>query len=102
MVDRSGPELSAEFVGRGETKISDGHVKTVSLAKHVLWLQVAVVDAEVVAVLDRIEELEEHLLDQVVMTKVGAMVKDLGEEITLREVIEDDVGECLVLNDAVQ
>ena len=49
------------------------------------------VDAETVAVLDRINDLQEDVLDEVVAAEVTRLFGDLAEEITVGTVGEDDV-----------
>lgn len=49
------------------------------------------VDAQVVAVLDRIEDLEEHPFSFIVVADVAIALVDIKEEITLRTIIENHV-----------
>ena len=60
------------------------------------------VDAQRVAVIDRIEELEENVFDEVVSAKITSLLQDLAEEITIRTVIHYDEGAIFLLNDTME
>jgi hypothetical protein len=61
-----------------------------------------VVDAQRVAVIDRIEELEENVFDEVVSAKITSLLQDLAKEITIRTVIHNDEGAIFLLNDTME
>jgi hypothetical protein len=61
-----------------------------------------VVDAQRVAVIDRIEELEENVFDEVVLAKITTLLQNLAEQITIRTVIHNDEGAIFLFNDAME
>jgi hypothetical protein len=63
VIHAAGPELLADFLSGGQPKIRDGYSKPCVEAKHILRLEVTVVDTQRMAVIDRVEELEESMLD---------------------------------------
>lgn len=60
------------------------------------------VDAQRVAVIDRVEELEENVFDEVVAAKITSLLQDLAEQITIRTVIHDDKGAIILFNDTME
>lgn len=60
------------------------------------------VDAQLVAVVDRVDDLEEDLPDELVVAKVPLSLRDHPEEVSLLTELEDDVDAVLLLNDVVQ
>ena len=54
------------------------------------------------AVLNRIEQLQEDVLDEFILAKVPALVEDLGEEATILAVVHNDICEIFVLNDTME
>ena len=71
-------------------------------AEDVLRLQVAVVDPEVVARLDGIEDLEEDMLDKLVVLRIRVALDDRGEQIAAPAGIKDEVDVLLVLEGCVE
>jgi len=55
-----------------------------------------------VAVFNRIEQLQEDVLDEFILTKVPALVEDLGEEVTILAIVHNDICEIFVLNDTME
>ena len=102
MVDAACPELVAHAIGSSETEVGDGKAETVVEAEDILGLQVAVINIQGVAVLDRLEQLKKDLLDEFVVAQVAPLVENLGEEVSVRAVVHDDEGVVLVLDDAVK
>lgn len=60
------------------------------------------VDAQRMAVIDRIEELEENVFDEVVSAKISSLLQNLAEQITIRTVIHNDEGAIFLLNDTME
>jgi hypothetical protein len=54
------------------------------------------------AVIDRVEELEESVLNQVVVAKITSPVQNLAKEITIWTVIHNDEGAIVLFDDAVK
>lgn len=78
--------------------ISSGQSKISELASHalvgdqdILWLQVPVVDSNRVAVFNSIQDLEESTLSPVIVTNEFALLSDVGEQVTFRAVLHDNV-----------
>jgi hypothetical protein len=61
-----------------------------------------VVDSQRVAVIDRIEELEENVFDEVVSAKITSLLQNLAEQIPIRTVIHNDKGAIFLLNDTME
>ena len=79
MVHAAGPELLTDFLSGSQPKIRDRKPQASVKAEHVLRLEITVVDAQRMAVIDRIEELEENVLDQVVPAKITSLLQNLAE-----------------------
>lgn len=79
MVDASGPEFSGPPLGSGETKVGDSDSLAIIEAEHILWLEISVIYTHLVTVLYGTDHLKEDILDQIVVSQVGLVVKDLGE-----------------------
>ena len=84
MVHAAGPELLADFLSGSQSKIRYREPHAPVKAENVLRLKITVVDAQRVAVIDRIEELEENVSDEVVSAKITSLLQDLAKEITIR------------------
>jgi hypothetical protein len=95
-------KLFADFVRRCEAEICEGHPQPPVEAQHVLGLQVAVVNAEGVAILHCVQQLEEDMLDEDVVPEIAAIMEDLCEQITIAGVVHDDVRVVEVLYDPVE
>ena len=67
MIHTASPELGAHPISGSQTKVRDGKAKAVVEAEDILWLQVAVINIEGMAVLHCVEQLKEHLSNQVVV-----------------------------------
>jgi hypothetical protein len=74
VVHAAGPELLADFLSGSQPKIRDRKPQAPVKAKHVLRLEITVVDAQRMAVIDRIEELEENVFDQVISTQITSLL----------------------------
>jgi hypothetical protein len=61
-----------------------------------------VVDAQRVAVVDRIEELEENVFDEVVSAKITSLLQNLAEQIPIGTVIHHDEGAIFLFNDTME
>lgn len=81
MINTSSTKFLAQFVGGCEAKISYSYAVAIIEAEDVLWFQVAMVDAKVVAILDCIKQLKKYMLDQDVVAQVAAIVENLRDEI---------------------
>jgi hypothetical protein len=102
VVHAAGPELLANFLSGGQPKIRDRKPQAPVKAEHVLRLKITVVDAQRMAVIDRIEELDENVFDQVISSKITALLQNLAKQITIRAVIHDDEGAIFLFNDTVK
>jgi energy-coupling factor transporter ATP-binding protein EcfA2 len=58
-------------------------------------------NAELVQVLNTVEDLKEDLLDQEVVTNIAMLLGEHGEEVTLISVVHDNVDAILLLDKAV-
>ena len=74
MVHAAGPELLTHFVSGGQSKIGDSKSHAPVEAKNVLRLEVTMIDTHRMTILDRIEELKEYVLDQVILAKITSLV----------------------------
>jgi hypothetical protein len=74
VVHAAGPELLTDFLGRSQAKIRYRKPKPCVKAKHILRLEVTMIDTQRMAVIDRIKELEESVLDQVVLAQITSFV----------------------------
>ena len=54
------------------------------------------------AVFNRIEQLQEDVLDELILAKVPALVEDLGEEVPVLAIVHNDVREIFVLDDTME
>ena len=54
------------------------------------------------AVFNRIEQLQEDVLDEFILAEVPALVEDLGEEVTVLAVVHDDIREIFILNNTME
>lgn len=54
------------------------------------------------AIIDRFEQLEENVLDQVILAKITSLVQNLTKEIPIWTVIHDDEGAVLLFNDTMK
>ena len=90
------------MVGGGKSKVGqfDGHALVGD--QDVLRLQVPVVDSNGMAVLDSIQNLEKSPLGKGVVTDILASFGDVGKEITLRAVLNDNVGAIWRVHDLHQ
>jgi hypothetical protein len=102
VVDATCTELVAELISRSETKICDGDPQSVIEAEDVLWLQISVVNTERMAIFHSFEQLEKDILDKSVIPKITTAMQDLSEQIMVRSVVHDDVGEVAFLHHAVK
>jgi hypothetical protein len=57
------PELLADFLSGGQSKVRERQSKACVKTKDILWLEVTVIDIQRMAVIDRIKELEENMFD---------------------------------------
>lgn len=62
--------------------------------QNVLRLEIPVVDSKGVAILDSIQELEEHVLGESIISNKAASFSDVAEKVTFRAVL--DHNECAV------
>ena len=102
MVNTACAELSAHTLRSREPEVGDRKAHAIVEAENVLGLQVAMINIEGVAVVNRVEQLKKDLLDEGVITKITPRVEDLSEEVTVRAVVHNDEGVLVVLDDAVK
>lgn len=60
------------------------------------------INTQRVAVVNRIEQLQENVLDEFILAKVPALVEDLGEEVTILTIVHNDICEIFVLNNTME
>ena len=60
------------------------------------------INTQRVAVFNRIEQLQEDMLDKFILAKVPALVEDLSEEVTVLAIVHNDVCEIFVLDDTME
>ena len=99
MVDTAGAELGAHPVRGSKTEVRDGEAKPTVEAQDVLRLQVAMIDTDTMAILNCVKQLKENVFDEVVIAEIPAIVKDLGKEIAITAILQDDEGVIVVLDD---
>ena len=102
MIDTARSKFLAELLGGGKAKVSDGDSVTAIKAEDVLWLQVPVVDAQRMAILNCIEELQKHMLDEGIVAQVPALVQNLGEQVVVWGVVHYNIGVIPVFDDAME
>jgi hypothetical protein len=102
MIDASRAKLLAKLVCCSETKVGDGNAETPVEAQHILGFEVPVVDAEGMAVLNSIEQLEEDMLDEEVIAEIAATMKDLGEKVSVAGVVHNNVRVIVLFDNAVK
>jgi hypothetical protein len=102
VVHAAGPELLADFLSGSQSKIRDRKPQAPVEAKHVLRLEVTVIDSQRMAVIDRIEELEKNVFDEVVSTKITSLLQDLAKQITIRTAIHNDKGAIFLFDDTMK
>jgi hypothetical protein len=67
--------------------------------QNVLWLEIPVIDAQRVAMLDSIEDLEEDLLGQLVVANILSALRDIQEEVALGAIFKNDEDAVRVVHD---
>jgi hypothetical protein len=72
VINATSAEFITIFFRCSETEVGDGNTKTVIKAKDVLWLQVTVIDTESMAIFNCVEQLEEDVLDEAIVSKIAA------------------------------
>ena len=102
MVHAAGPELLADFLSGGQPKIRDRKPQAPVKAEDILRLEITVIDAQGMTVIDRIEELEEYVFDQVISAKITALLQNLAKQITIWAVIHNDEGAIFLFNDTMK
>jgi hypothetical protein len=88
------------FTVGGKSKIGQLDGLALVTDKNVLRLQVAVVNAQTVAVLDGVENLEENLAGKAIVTNVLAALRDVAEKVAFGAVVKDNiytVGSSMIL-----
>lgn len=102
MVHAPCAKLIAHFLRRREAKVGDCNSQSTIETEDVLRLQVPVIDAENVAILDGIKDLQENVPYEVVVGEVPTMVEDLGEQVAVGGVFHDDEGVRALFYDAME
>jgi CO dehydrogenase/acetyl-CoA synthase beta subunit len=78
-------------ISGGQSKISELAGQALVGDQDVLRLQIPVVDSNRVAVFNSIQNLEESTLSPVIVTNELALLSDVGEQVTFRAVLHDNV-----------
>lgn len=102
MVHAPCPKLCANLVRRSETKVCDGYPKAIVKAKHVLGLQITVVDAKRMTIFHGVEQLKKNMLYEMVAPQIATVVANLGKEVMVGSVVHNDVGVFVVLDNTMQ
>lgn len=102
MIYTSSTELDARCFRGGQSKVTDGNAIPIVEAEDVFGLEVAVVDAHLVKVVDPIQELQKDHLDGMVVSQVIALVQDLVEQVLGPRILHDKVHELVILKDLVE
>lgn len=89
--------LGAVFTG-GQSKVGELDGLSIVGDKDVLRLEVPVEDPQVMAVLDGIQDLKEHLLGEFVLTNILTTLCDVQEEIALRAVLKNNIDAVRVVH----
>lgn len=76
----------------GQSKVGKLAGHSIICDENVLRLEIPVVDSNGVAVVYSIQDLEESPLGKSVITDILSLLGDVGEEITLRAVLDDHEG----------
>jgi hypothetical protein len=79
MIDTSCAKLFANLVRRCEPEVSYGDMEAIVEAQDVLGFQITVINTQRMTIFHCIKQLEENPFDEIVVTEVAAIVKDLGE-----------------------
>lgn len=96
---RSATKVRGEPLGSRESKVGKLNLETTVANQYVLGLEVAVVDAQSMAVLNSTNQLQKDTLGHVVVADVAASLGDVCKEISLGAVLHDDVGAVRSLQD---
>ena len=95
-------EVGAQLRPRRQTEVCKVDVLVVLGTQDILRLEVAVVDAFLVAVLDGINDLQERATNGLGVVDEGGAVDDRVEEITTLAQVHDEEGVELLLDDRVK
>lgn len=102
MVNATSAKLLTKPVCSSEAEIGDSNSESAVETQHVLRFEVPMIYPQRMAIFDGIKKLEENVFDQVILTKVAAMVQDLREEISVGSVVHDEVGVVVLLHNPVE
>lgn len=83
-------EIVRVAVGGCQSEIGELDLRSTVADQHILRLQIPVVNAQRMAVLDGVQELEENPSGQLIVANVVAPLGDVSEEVTFRAVLHDD------------
>jgi hypothetical protein len=102
VIHAAGPKLLADLLSGSQSKIRDRKPQAPVEAKYVLRLEITVIDAQRMAVVDRIEELEKNVFDEVVPAKITSLLQNLAKQITIWAVIHNDEGAIFLFDDTMK
>lgn len=102
MVDATGAKLFTEPLSGRQPKISDCDTQPVIEAQHILRLQVAMINTEIMTVLDCVKQLQENMLDEVIIAQITTAVQDLPEQVSIAGVLHDDVRMIVLLDNPMK
>jgi len=89
-------------IGSGKSKIGQLDSHTLVGDEDILWLQIPVVDSNRMAVLHGIQDLEKGPLGKGIVPNILASLRDVGKEITLGAVLNDNVSAVRRVHDLDQ
>ena len=101
VINAAGAKLCADFFSRGQSKVGNRDSEAIVKAEVILWLEVTVIYAQRMAIIDSIEDLEKDAFDEVVVAEISTTVNDLREKVAVAGVVHDNVSVVEILDDAV-
>ena len=102
MINATSAKFLAKPICSGQAEIGDSHSESAVEAQHVLRFEVSMIYSERMAIFDGIKKLEEYMLNEMILSKVAAVVQDLREEISVGSVVHDEVGVVALLHNSVE
>lgn len=105
-------KVAADLFRRSKPKVGNAYFCSVSFAEDVLWLEIPVVDAKCVAVVNGVEDLQEDLFDQSIVADVllsaapkrttySLVLGNHPKEIPFVAVVHDGKDKVTLFNDLV-
>ena len=99
---RSTPKVVRLNLARRESKVGEEKRLSSRCDEDVLWLEVSVVDAQTMAVVDGVNQLEEDRGDEPVVAEVAVLLGDHRKQVARRDVVEHDIDDRGCLDDPAE